>query len=101
MARRDNRLTIPAGPDWTDAFRSEEAGGSDGPGARTLLLSCAADSPVPLEYRLDAPADPNGEQAQLEPGEAARIGGVNQLIRHVVMRGVDGGAVGGVEELNF
>ncbi len=101
MARRNNRIAVPVGPAWTDVFRSGDAGGADGPGARELLLTCAADSAFSLEYRLEAPADPAGELARLAPGEAARIGGANQLIRHVVMRGVGGGATGGVEETRF
>ena len=82
-------------------FRSINAGGADGFGARELLLTCAADSAFPIEYRVDAPADPAGEQAELKPGEAARIKGANQRILHVVMRGVGGGATGGVEEITF
>ena len=101
MARRNNRLSIPAGPGWTDVFRAADAGGADGPGARELLLTCAADSANPLEYRVEAPADPPSESARLEPGEAARLAGVNQFIRHVVMRGVGGAATGGVEETRF
>lgn len=101
MARRDNRLVIPGGPAWTDVFRSAEAGGADGPGARELLLSCAADSVAPIEYRVEAPKDPDSQQARLDPGEAARIVGVDQFIRHVVMRGVGGTATGGVEETRF
>lgn len=101
MARRDNRLTIPQGPSWTDVFRSQDAGGPDGPGARGLLLTCAADSAAALEYRVEAPADPAGQQARLEPGEAAQIAGVNQFIRHIQMRGVGGAATGGVEETRF
>jgi hypothetical protein len=101
MARRNNGIAIPAGPAWTDVFRADDAGGTDGSGARELLLTCAAGSAVPLEYRLEAPADPAGQQARLEPGEAARISGVNQFIRHVVMRGVGGAATGGVEETRF
>lgn len=98
MARRNNRIAIPQGPSWADVFRSDEAGGSDGPGARELLVTCAPDSAHAVEYRVEAPADPEGEHARLEPGEAARLTGHNQFIRHVAMRGVDGAAVGGVEE---
>lgn len=101
MARRNNRIAIPIGPAWTDVFRSQDAGGTDGPGARQLLLTCAADSAFPLEYRVEAPQDPANQQARLEPGEAARITGHNQFIRHVVMRGVGGAATGGVEETTF
>jgi len=101
MARRNNRIAIPAGPSWMDVFRSEDAGGPDGPGARELLLSCSPDSAGALEYRIEAPADPSGQQARLEPGEAARLTGHNQFIRHVVMRGVGGTATGGVEETRF
>lgn len=101
MARRDNRIAIPAGPAWTAVFRSADAGGADGPGARELLLTCAADSAFPIEYRLEAPGDPANEQARLAPGEAARITGHNQFIRHVAMRGVGGAATGGVEEARF
>lgn len=104
MARRNNRLSIPAGPGWTDVFRAADAAGADGPGARELLLTCAADSANPLEYRVEAPADPPGppeQSARLEPGEAVRLVGVNQFIRHVVMRGVGGAATGGVEETRF
>ncbi|TVQ33886.1 MAG: hypothetical protein EA376_01240 [Phycisphaeraceae bacterium] len=101
MARRSNRISIAAGPSWTDVFRSQDAGGADGAGARELLLTCAADSANALEYRLEAPADPEDEQAELKPGEAARITGSNQFIRHVVMRGVGGAATGGVEEIRF
>ena len=101
MARRNNRISIPIGPSWTDVFRSKEDGGLDGPGARQLLLVCAPDSAFPIEYRIEAPADPTGEQAQVAPGEAARITGHNQFIRHVVMRGVGGAAIGGIEEIQF
>jgi len=101
MARRDNRIGIGAGPSWTDVFRSQDAGGSDGPGARELLLSCSAESDAPIEYRLEAPADPPNQRARLEPGEAARITGRNQFIRRVVMRGVGGTAIGGVEEVSL
>ncbi|TVQ64478.1 MAG: hypothetical protein EA379_01285 [Phycisphaerales bacterium] len=102
MARRNNRLSVGAGPTWTDVFRSADAGGADGrSGARELLLSCAADSDNPIEYRVEAPADPADQQARLNPGEAARIRGANQFIRHVVMRGVGGAATGGVEEISF
>lgn len=101
MARRNNRIAIPVGPTWTDVFRSQDAGGSDGPGARELLLSCSPDSAGALEYRIEAPADPANQQARLEPGEAARITGHNQFIRHVVMRGANGAAIGGVEETRF
>lgn len=101
MARRNNRLAIPNGPGWTDVFRSEADGGADGAGARELLLTCAPDSAAPLEYRIEAPQDPAGEQAQLATGEAARITGTNQLIRRVQMRGVGGAATGGVEETTF
>ena len=104
MARRNNRLTIATGPSWTDVFRADGAGGSDGFGARELLLTCAADSPVPLEYRVEAPRDPLSEQAELKPGEAVRLVGDSQHIRHVQMRGAVGGggaATGGVEEIRF
>lgn len=102
MARRNNRLSIPAGPDWTDAFRSEHAGGADGAGGRDILLTCAADSAVPLEYRVENPADPDGEAARLAAGEAARLDAREAfLIHHVVMRGVGGVATGGVEVLGF
>jgi|GEM_PF-1732032 len=104
MARRNNRLAIAAGPAWTDVFRAQGAGGSDGFGARELLLTCAADSTVALEYRVEAPKDPPGEQAELKPGEAVRLIGDSQHIRHVQMRGVVGGggaATGGVEEIRF
>ena len=101
MARRNNRQAIGIGPAWTDVFRSDDAGGADGPGARELLLTCTADSAFPIEYRVEAPQDPANEQAQLDPGEAARITGHNQLIRHVVMRGVGGAATGGAEETTF
>jgi len=101
MARRNNRQAIGIGPAWTDVFRSDGAGGNDGAGARDLLLTCAADSAFPLEYRVEAPQDPANEQAQLDPGEAARITGTNQVIRHVQMRGVGGAATGGVEETTF
>ncbi|MEQ9616659.1 MAG: hypothetical protein RLN60_01350 [Phycisphaerales bacterium] len=101
MARRNNRLAISIGPAWTDVFRSIDAGGTDGPGARELLLTCAADSAFPIEYRVEAPEDPANELARLEPGEAARITGHNQRIRHVVMRGVGGAATGGAEETTF
>jgi len=101
MARRSNRIAISAGPAWTDVFRTEDEGGGDGPGARELLLTCAQDSAAALEYRVEAPADPADQQARLEPGEAARITGNNQFIRHVVMRGVGGAATGGVEETRF
>jgi len=101
MARRNNRLAIAEGPGWTDVFRAEGAGGSDGFGARELLLTCAADSTVPLEYRVEAPQDPPGEQAELKPGEAVRLIGDSQHIRHVQMRGVGGAATGGVEEIRF
>jgi len=101
VARRNNRLAIAAGPGWTAVFRAADAGGTDGPGARELLLTCAPDSANPIEYRVEAPADPAGQQAHLKVGEAARITGVNQHIRHVVMRGVGGAATGGVEETSF
>ena len=101
MARRNNRLAIPDGPGWTDVFRAEGAGGADGFGARELLLTCAADSAVPLEYRVEAPKDPPGEQAELKLGEAVRLVGDSQHIRHVQMRGVGGAATGGVEEIRF
>jgi len=101
MARRNNRIAIADGPGWTAVFRSNLAGGSDGYGARELLLTCAADSAVPLEYRLESPADPAGQSAQLAPGEAARIRGESQQIQHVSMRGVGGEATGGVEETQF
>ncbi len=101
MARRDNRQVIGIGPAWTDVFRAVNAGGSDGPGSRELLLSCAADSAVPLEYRLEAPQDPPGQQAQLKAGEAIRLVGDSQRIGHVQMRGVGGAATGGVEEIRF
>ncbi|MCB9838208.1 MAG: hypothetical protein H6813_02620 [Phycisphaeraceae bacterium] len=101
MARRDNRQAIPIGPAWADVFRSLDAGGTDGPGARELLLTCAADSAVPLEYRVEAPKDPSDEQAELKPGEAVRLVGDSQHIRHVQMRGVGGAATGGVEEIRF
>jgi len=101
MARRDNRQVIAIGPAWIDVFRSNDSGGSDGPGAREFLLTCAGDSAFPLEYRFDSPADPTNQQAQLAPGEAFRIEGANQLIHHVVMRGVGGAAIGGVEETTF
>jgi len=101
VARRNNRLAIAAGPGWTAVFRAADAGGTDGPGARELLLTCAPDSANPIEYRVEAPADPAGQQAHLKAGEAARITGVNQHIRHVVMRGVGGAATGGVEETSF
>ena len=101
MARRNNRQAIAAGPAWTDVFRSADAGGTDGYGARELLLTCAADSANPIEYRVESPGDPANEQAQLFPGDAARIAGHNQLLHHVVMRGVGGAATGGVEETRF
>lgn len=101
MARRNNRIAIGAGPGWTDVFRANDAGGTDGAGARELLLSCAADSANPIEYRVEAPADPANEQARLAPGEVARITGHNQFVRRVAMRGVGGAATGGVEETRF
>ena len=101
MARRNNRLAIPNGPAWTDVFRSIDAGGTDGAGARELLLTCALDSANPIEYRVELPADPANEQAQLFAGDAARVEGHNQLLHHVVMRGVGGAATGGIEEIRF
>ena len=101
MARRDNRQAIPIGPAWTDVFRSNDAGGSDGPGARELLLSCAPDSLNAIDYRIEVPADPVGEKARLEKGEVFRLVGRNQLIHHVQMQGVGSGATGGVEEIRF
>jgi hypothetical protein len=101
MARRNNRIAIPAGPTWTDAYKTSQAGGSDGAvGAAEILISCAADSENAIQYRLEIPADPAGESATLFPGESVRLTGHTQPIRHVVMRGVGGSAVGGVEVLS-
>lgn len=100
MAKRNNTIAIPAGPAWTDVFRTNGAGGSDGHvGSRELLLSCAASSANAIQYRVERPADPAGEQATLQPGESVRLTGDRSLIEHVVMRGVGGAATGGVEVL--
>ena len=103
MARRNNRQNILQGPGFTDVFKSKSVdNGPDGQGAREFLLSCAADSPVPLEYRVEVPGDPAGEVARLAPGETAplRSDGPN-VINHIVMRGVGGAAIGGVEVTKF
>lgn len=100
MPTRDNRLAIPAGPGWTSVYRTQDQGGADGViGAREMLVSCAAESANPAEYRLESPEDPPGQQATLLPGESVRLTGARSLIRHVVMRGVGGAATGGVESL--
>lgn len=103
MARRNNRQNIPQGPAWTDVFKSNAIpGGTDGLGPREILLSCAADSANPLEYLVEAPADPAGEQGYLAPGEVVplRADGPN-VINHIVMRGVNGAATGGVEVTRY
>lgn len=100
MARRNNRINIPAGPAFTSVYRTSREGGSDGAvGALELLVSCAADSANPVEYRLEDPADPAGETATLFPGESVRLIGATGPINHIVMRGVGGAAIGGVEVL--
>lgn len=102
MARRNNRIAISAGPGWTNVFQTTRAAspGTDGVvGASDVLLSCASDSSNPLEYRVEDPADPAGEVARLAPGDAVRLHGSKSLIQHIVMRGVGGAAVGGVEVL--
>lgn len=95
---RNNRQEIDEGPDWTSVYRSRRAGG-DGIGLRSCLLSCAPDSESPVEYRIENPADPEGQAATLMPGEIMVIKGTAQMIHHIVMRGVGGAAIGGVEQI--
>ncbi len=101
MAIRNNKIDIPEGPDATSVFQTKDAGGDDGSvGTTSILLSCHKDSERPLEYRKESPADPDDEWAELQPGEAVKLNGSRQPIKHVVMRGVDGDAIGGVEVLD-
>ena len=101
MARRNNRIAIGAGPAWTNVFQADAAGGPDGAVAREVMISCSPGSANPVEYRVEDPADPSGEQATLEPGEVAWIkfspSATSARVRHVVMRGAGGDATGGVE----
>lgn len=99
MARRDNRIAIDEGPDFTDLFRSTDAGGTDGIGLRSVLISCAADSANPIEYRIESPADPEDEVGYLAPGEVVRLSPPGAPIQHITARGVGGAATGGVEDL--
>lgn len=103
MARRNNAQTIAQGAGWTDVFQADDAGGSDGSGMRDVLISVAASSANPAEYRIEG-IDPTGEQGTLAAGESVRIatsrGKAGQILR-IQMRGVGGPATGGVEELTF
>ncbi|MBL0920921.1 MAG: hypothetical protein IBJ10_02200 [Phycisphaerales bacterium] len=102
MALRNNRMNIPEGPDWTDLMKSADLGGTDGLiGMSEALLSCAADSASAMEYRVEKPADPAGQFGTLQPGEAVKLRGSRSLIHHIVGRGVDGDATGGVENLDL
>lgn len=92
MAMRNNRMSVPAGPAFTDLFSAASAGAR----VRALVVSCASDSAVAMEYRVDEPADPAGEAARLEPGEAVSLEYPSGVGR-VSARGVAGVATGGVE----
>lgn len=99
MARRNNRQTIDESPEETSVFRTTKAGGSDGDiGTRDILVTCSEGE---LQYRVEVPADPTDEWANLAAGEAVRLRGTRQEIHHIIMRGVDGEATGGVEVLDL
>lgn len=99
MARRSTTIPVPQGPEWTDVFKATALGGTEGYPLRDVLLSCHADSASALEYRLESPADPVGESAELQPGEAVRITSNTGGVGHIAMRGVDAAAIGGVESM--
>ncbi len=94
----DNRQTIAEGPDFVTIFDHTDAG--LGAKVMRLLVTCAADSVNPIEYRLaDASgiAAATGKVARLQPGEAIALGPFPTGIGQVDARGVGGAGTGGYE----
>jgi len=92
----DNQQVIPVGPSFATIFDYVDAG--LGVPARRVLVSCAADSANPLDYRLaNAPEE---TYARLQPGEAFALGPYQFPITQIEARGVGGSATGGYEVMS-
>lgn len=92
---RHGRIDAAAGPAWTDVFKSDAAGGADGPPARGMLLSVPADGAGDVEYRWRAASESDwtadeDDPPRLAPGECAPIVGGAAPIFHIQARGVAG-----------
>jgi len=96
MARRSSSIAVASGPGFTDLFRADDVGGTDGGAIRIGFVSVPATAAAPVEYRVDDPADPAGEVFALQPGDGAlvraRLG-----VKHVSARGVGGASTAGFE----